>query len=277
MSFSTTFRSSFKSIISRSNLSSRLSVSCANSNYGGGPATWIHLASRKSIVTFANNTSNHRIRNCAREVGTKRPKHAHTREWMYSRRRPFSAQQDATASSPMSPMKDPSHPYLYYHLFEAEVSGMSPVFALTLTEERPKHARSRNILGWLPAAAEGSEDESGLNDFVENASFIPLLHKGIQEGLHRDDIWKNYAIQMQSGWMHIFDQRNPPPLGRIPFPDDIIASVRVEDSVMLPDTYQAMPSYRLCTTDGVCLLSEGLMESLKTTIRSTASMEGRDN
>ena len=58
------------------------------------------------------------------------------------------------------------------------------------------------------------------------------------------------------------DQRNPPPLGRIPEPDDIIASVRVEDGLILPETYSPMPTYRLATADGVCILTDTLRERL---------------
>ena len=63
--------------------------------------------------------------------------------------------------------------------------------------------------------------------------------------------------------LHTKDQRNVPSLGRIPDPDDILASIRVEDGQMLIDTYQPMPSYRLCTSDGILQLTDGLMSKLK--------------
>lgn len=65
-----------------------------------------------------------------------------------------------------------------------------------------------------------------------------------------DEVQVNGARQLQEGWMHIHgaflfrssrfdrrdcraytlvDERNIPPLGRIGDPDDIIASVRVQD------------------------------------------------
>lgn len=73
-----------------------------------------------------------------------------------------------------------------------------------------------------------------------------------------------------------------PALGRIGDPDDIIASVRVENGEVhrsytlcsseklshydliqiLADTYQPMPSYRLCTADGVLQLTDGLAARL---------------
>ncbi|KAI9445614.1 hypothetical protein F5148DRAFT_1254843 [Russula earlei] len=63
--------------------------------------------------------------------------------------------------------------------------------------------------------------------------------------------------------MHIHDERNIPPLNRIGDPDNILASVCVEDGKILPETYQAMPSYRLCTVRGVTQLTEGLASKLQ--------------
>lgn len=81
------------------------------------------------------------------------------------------------------------------------------------------------------------------------ARFREVLHKAVQEGLRDgvDEIQKNGALQLQQGWMHIHgmchsysriyfllilcfeDERNIPPLGRIGDPDDILATVLVED------------------------------------------------
>lgn len=88
------------------------------------------------------------------------------------------------------------------------------------------------------------------------------------------------------------DSRNIPALGRIGDPDDIIASVRVEegkvslhclmtcalifkpfDGQILHETYQPMPSYRLCTSDGVMQLTEGLFARLKETLETRTREE----
>jgi hypothetical protein len=85
------------------------------------------------------------------------------------------------------------------------------------------------------------------------ARFLPLLHKAMSEGLGEavDDIQTAGALQLGDGWMHIhgklgletprsrcspihrtttnIDERNVPPLNRIGDPDDILASVRVEN------------------------------------------------
>ncbi|KAF8635670.1 hypothetical protein AX15_000296 [Amanita polypyramis BW_CC] len=163
---------------------------------------------------------------------------------------------------------DPERPDLYYHLVSppTPVSGAQPAFALSFLPAPPKTADSSTIIGWLPAVQEqGSGEGASLNDFKENEKFRNLLHKTIQDGLSEgvDEIQTSSATQLQHGWMHIHDERNVPALGRIGDPDDIIASVLVENGKILPETYQPMPAYRLCTTDGVTKLTPGLAARLQ--------------
>ncbi|KAG7451471.1 NADH:flavin oxidoreductase/NADH oxidase [Guyanagaster necrorhizus] len=96
--------------------------------------------------------------------------------------------------------------------------------------------------------------------------FRDVLHQAIQEGLREgvDEVQQNGATQLQNGWMHIHDERNIPPLGRIGDPDDIVASVLVENGNILANTYQPMPAYRFCTSHGVIQLTPGLSQKLRT-------------
>ncbi|KAI0752739.1 hypothetical protein C8Q80DRAFT_472435 [Daedaleopsis nitida] len=175
---------------------------------------------------------------------------------------------DAAESFP-----DPDRPDLFYHLYTppTALSSTTPVFALSFLATPPPSLLSSSVVGWLPASGEG--EGAGLNDFVENERFREVLHEAIQSALHdgADEVQRNGAIQTGEGWMHIHDNRNVPALGRIGDPDDIIASVRVENGEILADTYQPMPSYRLCTSDGVLQLTEGLaarlIEVLETRVR----------
>lgn len=147
-----------------------------------------------------------------------------------------------TYSTLQPPVQDPSRPDIYYHLLSSSASP-TPRFAISFLDT---YEGDNEVVGWLPAAA-GEGGEAGLNDFVENrascsrlsvlptesflATFRRLLHEAIRDALTRglDDIHKNGALQLQNGWMHIHDDRNIPPLGRIGDPDDIIATVLVED------------------------------------------------
>lgn len=150
------------------------------------------------------------------------------------------------------------------------------VYAVSFLTQPPPTPDSCSVIGWLPAETAGDADaEAGLNDFVENPKFRAIMHEAIQIGLREevDDILINGALQLQQGWMHVHDSRNLPALGRIGDPDDIIASVLVRDSKILPDTYQPMPSYRLCTSDGPTLLTDGLAAKLKLVLEATVARE----
>ncbi|KAJ6588383.1 hypothetical protein B0H19DRAFT_904941, partial [Mycena capillaripes] len=117
--------------------------------------------------------------------------------------------------------------------------------------------------------------DAGLNDFRENPEFRTLLHQAVQDGLREkvDEVQINGAIQLGDGWMHIHDERNVPALGRIGDPDDIIASVLVEGGEIRPETYQAMPSYRICTSDGLTQLPPGLAQKLQAVLEERARSE----
>ncbi|PPR06389.1 hypothetical protein CVT26_004650 [Gymnopilus dilepis] len=176
---------------------------------------------------------------------------------------------------------DPHRPDLYYHLMYAPTpaSADQPVFALSFLEVSPPDLDSATVIGWLPAVTYTTDTpgtpeeqvrghEPTLDDFVPNVKFVELLHDTVRhvlkEGL--DEIWENGAKQLQEGWMHINDQRNIPALGRIGDPDDIIGSVLVEESKINAETYQPMPSYRLCTSDGVLQLTPGIAKHLRQTL-----------
>ncbi|KAG1873068.1 hypothetical protein DFJ58DRAFT_885100 [Suillus subalutaceus] len=165
-------------------------------------------------------------------------------------------------------ISDPSRPDLFYHPVSLPMIGSA--YALSFLTQPPPTPDSV-LLSW-----DGEADaEAGLNDFVENPKFRAIMHEAIQSGLREkvDDIWINGALQLQQGWMHIHDSRNLPALGRIGNPDDIIASVLVRDSKILPDTYQPMPSYRLCTSDGPTLLTEGFATKLKLVLEGAITRE----
>ncbi|KAL1728349.1 hypothetical protein EV714DRAFT_215426 [Schizophyllum commune] len=188
---------------------------------------------------------------------------------------------NSTTAVPQRTFADPSRPDLFYHLLDPPTplpDPNLPAYALSFLEKLPSTPHSASVIGWLPAVA-GAEGDAGLNDFRENPHFRNLLHRAIREGLEQDvdEVQRNGALQLHAGWMHIHGEqmtcygsaptppheRNIPALGRIGDPDDIIASVLVEDGKILPETYQPMPAYRVVTADGVVQLSEGLAQKLK--------------
>lgn len=160
----------------------------------------------------------------------------------------------------------PTRPDLYYHRIEppTPISTSAPAFALSFLPTPPQSADAKSVIGWVPALPQQG-NEIGLDKFKENSKFRDILHRAIREGLKErvDEIQANSAIQLQHGWLHIHDERNLPPLGRIGDPDDIIASVLVENGLICAETYQPMPAYRLCTSNGVTRLTPGLAAKLQ--------------
>ncbi|KAJ7130232.1 hypothetical protein C8R44DRAFT_905566 [Mycena epipterygia] len=186
-------------------------------------------------------------------------------------RHPYSTSTPSNAS-----LTDPARPDLHYHLVDppTPVSSSIPAFALSFLSSPPP-TNSSTIIGWLPAAATGNDDEAGLNDFKENPKFRALLHTAIQDGLREevDEIQINGAGQLGEGWMHIHDDRNIPALGRIGDPDDIIGTVLVQAGKIKPETYQPIPSYRICTSDGPTQLTPGLAQKLQALLEERATSE----
>ncbi|KIY49817.1 hypothetical protein FISHEDRAFT_18807, partial [Fistulina hepatica ATCC 64428] len=170
---------------------------------------------------------------------------------------------------------DPQRSDLYYHRIESPspFSSTDPAFALSFLSEKPASPESATIIGWLPALTSNVNEGAGLDDFKENPRFLKLLHRAVKEGLREGvcDIQTNGATQLHSGWMHINGEaRKLPPLGRIADPDDIIASVHVAEGKIQPESYQEMPSYRLCTIDGPTKLTPGLTEKLQEVLKREA-------
>ncbi|EPQ51902.1 hypothetical protein GLOTRDRAFT_80907 [Gloeophyllum trabeum ATCC 11539] len=189
--------------------------------------------------------------------------------------RRYSTRHPSSPSDQPQSFADPTRPDLFYHLLPppTPLSPTAPAFALSFLPSPPPSATSCTIIGWLPA--EGAGEQAGLNDFVENPAFRDVLHEAIKEGLQEgvDDVQRNGAAALQEGWMHIHDARNPPALGRIGDPDDILASVRVEHGKVLASTYQPMPSYRLATADGLTTLTPALAAKLLAVLRARARSE----
>ncbi|KAG8770320.1 hypothetical protein FRC16_006390 [Serendipita sp. 398] len=170
---------------------------------------------------------------------------------------------------------------LYYHLVKSPESyhyWSKNIFAISFLPKPPTDVEgSKTFIGVIPAieAQEGAQ-EPGLNDFKANDKFLNLMHDTIQRALRdgADEAIQAEATQRGSGWLHIHDERNVPALGRIGDPDDIVASVMVENGKILSETYQRMPSYRLFTADGPPKLSPGLAHKLEEALLEEHRREG---
>lgn len=109
----------------------------------------------------------------------------------------------ARANSTLAPgsSQDPSHPHLYYH--PSPTGATTPThMTLSFLPRPPAVASSKCVLGTLPALP-----DAGLNDFVENRAFRPLLHAALKDGLATAGVAETveYEAQMRpgDGYMHV--------------------------------------------------------------------------
>lgn len=60
----------------------------------------------------------------------------------------------------------------------------------------------------------------------------------------------------RGGYIHVYDLRNPPDYGRIPWPEDIFGSLEVDPDGSFVDgngRYQVSGTYRVVTRAGLCV------------------------
>ncbi|KAI5994292.1 hypothetical protein EDC04DRAFT_2586330, partial [Pisolithus marmoratus] len=169
-------------------------------------------------------------------------------------------------------------------------------YALSLLPTPPFCRRSTTVIGWLLAITEetSGDTEAGLDGFEENCTrlfshrLVPLVRNRSRRPTER--CRSGPMISLTSTRMnadtithHKTNSCNIP-LGRIGDADGIIESVPVEDNKMralhtsllseiLPNNRRAMPSYRLCTSDGPIQPTEGLAEELRTILEDVALHE----
>ena len=74
------------------------------------------------------------------------------------------------------------------------------------------------------------------------------------------------CLMFFASWLHVADERNPPPWGRIPLPEDIFGSVLLSKGIIQPNTYQRMPSQRFVTSNGLFQLSSPMQSILRATL-----------
>lgn len=73
------------------------------------------------------------------------------------------------------------------------------------------------------------------------------------------------------GWIHVYDLRHPPDWGRIPDPEDIFGSMEVDPNGDFTDgtgLYQESGTYRVCTRDGILMLTDFLRGKLVERLRA---------
>ncbi|BFZ54435.1 hypothetical protein PYCC9005_001471 [Savitreella phatthalungensis] len=119
--------------------------------------------------------------------------------------------------------------------------------------------RSHGVIGIAPLNAAGNDINLSPGTFRVNPEFVSWLSEFVASEAHRDPVLEAMAAAMGEGHLHIGDDKNPPPYGRIPYPEDIIGTVRVTGARIVDGTFTPMrEAYRPVTANGIVKLSEYL-------------------
>ncbi|CAE6505113.1 unnamed protein product [Rhizoctonia solani] len=220
------------------------------------------LACRRAVSTAKNNS----IKRCIPAI-PQSPKYFHTilhhahRPPVLRSGPPVLSQLRYYSASP-EVEEDPERKGLFYHPVG------NNVFALSFLDEKPPSRNSATVIGFV----QGGEES---NSFEENQAFVDLLHNTVKAALVEgvDQELGNDAVQRKEGWLHVHDYRNFPEMGRVGNPDDILGSVLVQGGKIKGETYQRMPTYRTCTTDGPVKLSPSMHERLLKSLREARQKE----
>ncbi|KAK9709168.1 hypothetical protein K7432_009223 [Basidiobolus ranarum] len=154
--------------------------------------------------------------------------------------------------------QDPQYKGLFYH------PTKDSKFAVSFLD----FDKEKAIIGWVPEDCVGKLEKKP-DAFVTNTKFQELLHQVIKDNAHIvDKTLIALAKHQKQGWLHIADERNPPPWGRIPSPEDIFGSVNVIDGKIVEGSYQRMLAHRIVSSNGLFKLSDPLHQRLVQILKS---------
>ncbi|GAA6027755.1 hypothetical protein JCM8097_008018 [Rhodosporidiobolus ruineniae] len=190
----------------------------------------------------------------------------------------------SSSSSSLSASSIPSRVYsgLYYHPAPSPAPTTPPTrFSVSfLPSPPPNLAFSPTTLGFVrplpPSATLSSFDQKDQpprpqedprvppitpRNWDDNPQFLPLLHQFLQANVE-NDLWlqtQAKAVEGNDTYIHIADQRAPADANRQPHPQDVLASVLVQEGKLVPSSYEAnTTAYRLVSNDGLLQLPEQL-------------------
>jgi hypothetical protein len=95
-----------------------------------------------------------------------------------------------------------------------------------------------------------------------NGQLHPLIHQVISKNIGFDESFRAMALYQKSGFLNINDSRVFTPFGRVADPEDILGTIALDDGVMIPGTYEPMPTHRLYTSNGLFQLNDFLYSRL---------------
>ncbi|CCG82421.1 Putative uncharacterized protein [Taphrina deformans PYCC 5710] len=157
----------------------------------------------------------------------------------------------------------PRYPHVHVH------KQGSKQAAVSYLSSQPTET-SRAVVGYAPLNKDGTDvDLSRPSRFRINPSFIEALNEVCLKHAHDDPICQAMAATQDSGHLHIADEKNPPPYGRIPYPEDIIGTIRIEHGKLVRGSFVPMrEAYRPVSGEGIVKLSEYLEGRMLSLLKS---------
>ncbi|CEH14660.1 hypothetical protein CBOM_02486 [Ceraceosorus bombacis] len=186
-------------------------------------------------------------------------------------------QKRAQTTTSSSPFHDDVHANgIFYHA----LTSSGDRYALSYSSKVPSSAEQPSVLGILslPSSAQiTAQDGSRLapsqlaqshaEDFVTNPNFHSFLHSVLKLAALDDGMIQYEAFLRKSGFAHVADQREQLMPGRIPYPENILASIGFDNQELVGETYSPNEVHRIITKElGVMVLRPAwharLMEEL---------------
>lgn len=157
----------------------------------------------------------------------------------------------------------PSYPHVHIH-------RQGPKSAAVSYLPSTPQDTSRAVVGHAPMDVAGKDiDLSRPSAFRINPGFIEALNDVCLRHAHDDPVLQAMAATQDSGHLHVADEKNPPPYGRIPYPEDIIGTLRIEHGKLVPGSFVPMrEAYRPVSGEGVVKLSAHLESKMLGLLRS---------
>ncbi|GAA98476.1 uncharacterized protein L969DRAFT_95286 [Mixia osmundae IAM 14324] len=203
-------------------------------------------------------------------------------------RRPWTSDQQLDQLEQQGYFKDRHHERgLYYIRWPPNHARATerPILLVSYVPQPPTDLSDPTLLGSLDyppelkPSADRAHDDTPLDQlriapgsFHDNPDFINVVHAIVSGAIYEDEVMKVRAEMAAEGWLHLLDERNPPPLNRAGEPDDIIATTLVQQGKLVRESYEPMPSYRVHTRDGFLTLPESLHKSVLHGIRVARSI-----
>lgn len=99
------------------------------------------------------------------------------------------------------------------------------------------------------------------HDSLDQPDSLRLMHSTIARASSElEYLLGSRARRQGSGWLALVDERAPLLYGRAPDPDDTIGMVQCQEGLVLPTTYDPMPTYRLVSPLGIFSLPKPLYQ-----------------